>query len=91
MLRSFKVSELNNLRNDLRQLMEIAQQLEPYVVTEPQTKSGSSNRQQDYRKKESDPMEFSSGSQFSSSVPMPSTEGSAQIELCEEYKRRSVS
>ena len=86
------MSELNNLRNDLRQLMEIAQQLEPYVVSEPQGKGGSSHRQQDYRKKEIDPMEFSSGSQFSSSgAPMPSTEGSAQIELCEEYKRRSVS
>ena len=80
------------MRNDLRQLMEIAQQLEPYVVTEPQGKGGGSqHRQQEYRKKESDQMEFSSGSQFSSSVPMPSTEGSAQIELSEEYKRRSVS
>ena len=46
---------------------------------------------QDYRKHQSDAMEFSSGSQFSSSVPFASTEGSSQYpELSEEYKRRSV-
>ena len=48
-----------------------------------------SSRTDSSRKHQSDAMEFSSGSQFSSSVPMASNEGSGQ-ELSEEYKRRSV-
>ena len=109
----FKVSELNNLRNDLRQLMEIAQQLEPYVrsseLENPRSikssaadllssnKSYSNNQQfayssktEPFRKHQSDAMEFSSGSQFSSSAPMASNDGSGPVELSEEYKRRSV-
>ena len=45
---------------------------------------------QESRKHQSDTMEFSSGSQFSSSAPLPSTELSSQIELSDQYKRRSV-
>ena len=108
------------MRNDLRQLMEIAQQLEPYVRTSEMehprstkmsaadllssSKGHVTNQQignaattfsytptkQESRKHQSDAMEFSSGSQFSSSAPLPSIEGSSQAELSEEYKRRSV-
>lgn len=49
-----------------------------------------SSKTESARKHQSDAMEFSSGSQFSSSAPIPSNEGSGQVELSEEYKRRSV-
>lgn len=96
---------MNNLRNDLRQLMEIAQQLEPYVrsseLENPRSSKlsaadllssgkGYTNNQHSSRKHQSDAMEFSSGSQFSSSAPIASNDGSGQVELTEEYKRRSV-
>jgi hypothetical protein len=45
---------------------------------------------QESRKHQSETMEFSSGSQFSSSAPVPSIEGSSQLELGEHYKKRSL-
>ena len=115
-----QLSELNSLRNDLRQLMEIAQQLEPYVRTSEldhprstkasaadllsSSKGHSTNQhmgnavanqfpyatKQESRKQQCDAMEFSSGSQYSSSAPVASAGGLTQSQLSEEYKRRSV-